>query len=353
MNPFKINQVAQTPMTVSQMGFGGGTLGDPNEIISEIQSLETLDLAYRSGIRFYDTAPWYGLGKSEHRLGAYLRNQPRDSFVLSTKVGKYFTRPENVDTFRSERWVGGFPFVLNFDYTADGFRREYRESLLRLSLNRVDSLVIHDLDQKFHGTPEGVDARFKELIDGGGFAYLKSLKERGEIKAIGAGINFAGLIPRFLEYCDLDFFLVAMPYTLLDQLVLEEDFPLCEKRGVNVISGAVFASGILATGVAKNALYSYQLAGEDIRRKVNAMEQVCARHHIPLGAAALQFPTGHPQVVSVIPGMNSPDIVKNNLEWFQRDIPDDLWAELKEEGLLGAEVPTPKLGGRRLNCPKN
>jgi len=326
-------------MTVPQLGFGGGTLGDPNELDSEIQSLETLDEAFQSGIRFYDTAPWYGIGKSEHRLGAYLRNQPRESFVLNTKVGRYLSRPEDVSNVKQVRWVGGLPFEVNFDYTAAGIERSYRESLLRLSLNRVDSLVIHDLDQKFHGSMEAVDTRFKELIDGGGFEYLKSLKDRGEIKAIGVGINFAELMPRFLSYFDIDFFLVAMPYTLLDQPALDESLPLCESRGVSVISGAVFASGILATGVNNNPLYGYSPAENEIISRVRSMEQVCNRYKVPLGAAALQFPTAHPAVASVIPGMNSPEIVKTNLLWAQMTIPEDLWIELKEEGLLRPDAP--------------
>lgn len=331
-------------MTSPQLGFGGGTLGDPNEIVSETQSFETLNEAYRSGITYFDTAPWYGVGKSEHRLGTFLRNQPRKSFSINTKVGRYLTRPENLDAFSQNRWAGGLPFEVNFDYTAEGFRRSYRESLLRLSLNRVDSLVIHDLDHKFHGSMERVDARFKELTDGGGFEYLKSLKDGGEIQAIGVGINFAELMPRFLEHFDIDFFLVAMPYTLLDQPALDEGLPLCESRGVSVVSGAVFASGILATGVKSNPLYGYRPAEDEIISRVRSMEQVCERYHIPLGAAALQFPAGHPSVVSVIPGMNSPEIVSTNLDWFQLDIPDDLWSELKAEGLLRADVPTPKAG---------
>ena len=341
MNPFQSNRIGDTDLSIPSLGFGGGTLGDPEQMTTEPNALDTLGEAYDLGIRFYDTAPWYGLGKSEHRLGAFLRNQDRQKFWLNTKVGRFLTRPKNVDTFEQQRWAGGLPFEVNFDYTEAGFERAYRESLLRLSLNRVDSLVIHDLDTKFQGSMEGVDASFKELLEGGGFAYLKSLKDAGEIKAIGVGINFADLMPRFLEYCDIDFFLVAMPYTLLDQPALTESFPLCQKRGVSVISGAVFASGILATGVKNNPLYGYQPAEASIIHRVRAMEAICDRYEVPLGAAALQFPKGHPIVASVIPGMNSPEIVETNFDWFQMDIPGDLWAEFKSEGLLGADVPTP------------
>jgi D-threo-aldose 1-dehydrogenase len=338
----KQNQIADTEMYVSQFGFGGGSLGDPNEVISEYQSLDTLDSAHSSGVRFYDTAPWYGNGKSEHRLGTYLRNQPRDSFVLNTKVGKYYTRPKEIETFHQDRWLGGFQFELNFDYTEAGFERSYCESLLRLSMTRVDSLVIHDLDHKFHPEEGGVEKRFRELLEGGGFAYLKSLKARGEIKAIGVGVNFAELMPRFMEYCDIDFFLIAMPYTLLDQPALQGSLPLCEKNGISVVSGAVFASGILATGVDNNPLYGYRPAEDKVITRVRSIEQICNRYNVPLGAVALQFPLGHPSVKAVIPGMNSPEIVKKNLEWFQVGIPSDLWSELKEEGLLGLDVPVPE-----------
>lgn len=341
MDPLKQNRIADTEMFVSQFGFGGGTLGDPNEIISEHQSLDTLTASYSSGITFYDTAPWYGNGKSEHRLGTFLRTQARGTFTLNTKVGRYYTRPQDVETFHQDRWLGGFQFELNFDYTAEGFDRAYRESLLRLSMTRVDSLVIHDLDHKFHPEEGGVEKRFRELLDGGGFEYLKSLKDSGEINAIGVGINYAELMPRFMEYCDIDFFLVAMPYTLLDQPALEVSLPLCEKHGVSVISGAVFASGILATGVRSHPLYGYEPAEDSIISKVGAIERICQRFNIPLGAVALQFPLGHSAVKSVIPGMNSPEIVQKNLDWFKTDIPADLWSELKEEGLLHREVPVP------------
>lgn len=329
-------------MTVPALGFGGGTLGDPNEVISEQQAHETLDTAYQSGIRFFDTAPWYGLTKSEHRVGHYLRQKPRDSFSLNTKVSRIFSRPDDPKTFHQERWKGGLPFQLRFDYSRDGFQRSYEDSLQRLGLNQVDSLTVHDLDYKFHSNDEGVDHCLNQLERDGGIDWLAERKACGEIKAIGAGVNQTVMIPKLIERFDgWDFFLVAMPYTLLDQPALDEGFKLCMQHGISVIIGAVFASGILADPINPSATYGYRPAEAPILEKARAIEKVCERYDVPLGAAALQFPLGHPLVASVIPGANRPEIVKTNLEWIRHPIPGDLWAELKSEKLIRKDAPSP------------
>jgi D-threo-aldose 1-dehydrogenase len=340
IDPFKTRKLGNSDLMVPCFGFGGGTLGDPNEVTSDEQAQATLAVAYDAGIRYFDTAPWYGLTKSEHRMGQFLRNQPRDSFCLNTKVGRVFRRPDNPETFSQDRWKGGFPFDLRFDYTRNGLQRSYEDSLMRLGMNRVDSLAIHDLDFKFHKTEEGVAASLDELEKGGGFEWLLDMKARGEIKAIGAGVNQAEMIPKFLERFEgIDWFLVAMPYTLLDQPALDGVFELCENRGVSVIIGAVFASGILATGVTGKAIYSYLPADQAVVTKVKAIQAIADRYGVPLGAAALQFPLWHPVVVSVIPGSNSPEIVKSNINWMSIEIPKEFWSELKTEGLLREDAP--------------
>ncbi len=342
IDPFALQQLGRSTLSAPQLGFGGGTLGDPGEIISEKRAQSTIDTAYDLGIRYFDTAPWYGLTKSEHRLGHYLRQKPRDSFAINTKVGRIFQRPENPDTFEFPRWRGGLPFNFKFDYTREGFQRSYEDSLQRLSLNRVDALAIHDLDYKFHGTEEVVNAKLQELEKGGGFDWLLERKKAGDIKAIGAGVNQTEMVPKFLERFEgFDYFLLAMPYTLLDQPALDETFDICRENGISIIIGAVFASGILATGVVENAIYRYRPAEQEIIDKVKAIQIVCDRHSIPLGAAALQFPLGHSSVVSVIPGCNSPEIVKTNLDWIQTPIANEFWEELKSEGLLRQDAPTP------------
>jgi D-threo-aldose 1-dehydrogenase len=341
MDPFETRPLGAKGLLVTRLGFGGGTLGDPWEVIDEARADLTVEAAYAAGIGFFDTSPWYGNGKSEHRLGRVLRTKPRESFVLSTKVGRLYFRPEDPKSFSQARWAGGLPFDLRFDYTRDGVLRSYEDSLMRLGLTTIDALLIHDLDLRHQKTEAGVAAGFNQLDAGGGYAALAELKAAGEIRAIGAGINHTGMIPRFLERFEIDFFLVAMPYTLLDQPALAAELPLCLERGVSVVIGAVFASGILARGPAEGALYAYKPAEREVIERTRRIDAVCARHGVPLAAAALQFPLHHPAVASVIPGPNSPGQVRANLLHMRRAIPTDLWAELKAERLLDPAAPTP------------
>ncbi len=341
MDPLARRRLGRTDIQVTALGFGSGTLGDRLEVIDEPRAVATIEAAWEAGIRYFDTAPFYGLGKSEHRVGRVLRTHPRDEFVLSTKVGRVLSRSAGGPAVGEIRWAGGLPFDLRFDYTRDGILRSYEDSTQRLGLARVDALLIHDLDFRFHETEERWQARFRELDAGGGFAALQELKRNGEIRAIGAGINETGMIPRFLRRFDLDLFLVAMPYTLLDQEALEEELPLCLERGAGVVIGAPFASGILATGPRAGASYGYRDADPAALEKTRRIESVCRRHGVPLGAAALQFPLGHPAVAAVIPGPNSPDHARQIVAWMRHKIPADLWGELKAEGLLRSDAPTP------------
>lgn len=341
MDPFEARALGTTRVDVPRLGFGGGTLGDPVEVIDEARADLTVEAAYASGISHFDTSPWYGNGKSEHRIGRVLRTKPRASFVLSTKVGRVYFRPDDPATFRQARWAGGLPFDLRFDYTRDGVLRSYEDSLTRLGLTSVDALLIHDLDLKHQKTEEGIAAAMAQLDAGGGYAALDALRASGEIGAIGAGINHLGMIRHFLDRFDPDFFLVAMPYTLLDQPALAEELPLCARRNVSVVIGAVFASGILARGPAEGALYAYRPAEQAEIARTQRIKAVCDRHGVPLIAAALQFPLGHPVVASVIPGPNSPAQVRSNLQAMRHPIPADLWAELKAEQLIDPAAPTP------------
>jgi D-threo-aldose 1-dehydrogenase len=341
LDPFETRRLGHTEVEVTRLGFGGGTLGDPTEVIDEARADLTVETAYGAGTGYFDTSPWYGNGKSEHRLGRVLRTKPRESFVLSTKVGRVYFRPKDPQSFSQARWAGGLPFDLRFDFSRDGVLRSYEASLMRLGLTTVDALLIHDLDLRHQKTEQGIAAAFDQLDAGGGHAALAELKAAGEIGAIGAGINHTGMIPRFLERFPIDFFLVAMPYTLLDQPALAQELPLCLERGVSVVIGAVFASGILARGPAEGALYGYRPAAPEVLERTRRIAAVCARHGVPLAAAALQFPLHHPAVASVIPGPNSAAQVRDNLLHMRRAIPSDLWAELKAERLIDSAAPTP------------
>jgi D-threo-aldose 1-dehydrogenase len=341
MDPLRLSTIGKTDLQVTRLGFGGATLGDARAVIDEARSAATVESAYVAGIGYFDTSPWYGNGKSEHRFGHVLRTKRRESFVLSTKVGRVFSRPKDVAAFEQVRWLGGLPFELRFDYTRAGVLRSYEDSLTRLGMNRIDALLVHDLDFNHFETEEGVAARFRELEAGGGLAALQELKASGEIRAIGAGINHVGMIPRFLDRFELDFFLVALPYTLLNQEALDVELPLCLERGASVVIGAPFASGILARGPDDDPTYGYRPAEAEMIERTRRIQAVCRRHGVPLGAAALQFPFGHPAVASIIPGPNTPDQVRTNLQWMRTEIPSDLWAELKAEGLLRQDAPTP------------
>jgi len=333
---------------VGRLGFGCAGLGEMSQKISEDEAQSVLQAAWNGGVRYFDTAPFYGCGQSEHRVGHFLRQQPRSEFVISTKVGRVFRAPRDLDAFDGSfqlgeqklYWKGGLPFEFEYDYSYDGIMRSYEDSLQRLGLPSVDLLVIHDLDFLFHQTEERVNAYLKQLSTSG-WRALSELRSSGQISGVGVGINELGMVPRFLDAVDIDFFLVALSYNLLDLSSLKEEFPLCRERNVGIVAGAVYASGILATGPVKGALHNYAPASEEILEKTRRMEAVCQRHSTPLAAAALQFPLAHPLVAAIIPGAIAPGQVEENLERFRHPIPAALWSELKEEGLLPEAAPTP------------
>ena len=339
MNPLATRNLGRTGVALTQLGFGAAHLGELYATVPESQAQDTIGAAFDAGIAYFDTSPWYGRGLSEHRLGRFLRGKRRDSFVLSTKVGRVLFRPADPETFDTSPWRGGLGFDLRFDYTADGLMRSYEDSIQRLGLNRIDLLLIHDVDSLYHG--DDVGRCIDQLANGGGWAALEALRSSGEIKGIGAGINEPAMIPRFLDRFDIDFFLVAMPYTLLDQDVLEVELPRCAERDVGVVIGAPYASGILATGPTDAAMYAYARAEPETKDRVRRLHETCGRFEVPLKAAALQFPLGQPCVAAVIPGAVSAAEVADNLDMARTHIPSDLWAALKSEGLLPAAAPTP------------
>ena len=326
-------------MELSPVGLGGVPLGEIYRVVPEPQARATLDTAWDAGIRYYDTSPWYGRGLSELRFGAMLRHRPRSEFVLSTKVGRTFHRPQDYATFKGAFWKGGLPFEHRFDYTYDGIMRSYDQSLMRLGLNSIDLLLIHDLDVAEIGSEDLVKQHFTDL-ERSGWRALETLRHYGEIAGIGAGVNIMGTIPEFLRRFELDFFLVAMPYTLLDQAPLEHEFPLCLERGVGVVIGSPFASGILATGAgAPNAQYNYVPATPSILDKVRRIEQLCADFGISLKAAAYQFPLRHKIVASVVSGADSPQQAEENAGLVRVAIPDAFWSALRQTGLVHPAAP--------------
>lgn len=340
MKPIPSRPLGHTGIKLPALGLGGAPLGDLFQRIEEDDAQEMLQEAWSCGIRYFDTAPWYGHGLSEHRIGHLLRQQDPAAFICSTKVGRLYSRFAGA-AFESVTapWTGGLPFVPRFDYTYDGIMRSYEDSLMRLGLNRVQALVVHDLDFGYHQTELNVSARLRELESG--WKALDELKRSAEIAAIGVGINEEAMMGRFLARWPVDFFLVAMPYTLIDQDVLHSAFPACADRGVGIVVGAPYASGILATGPVKGAKYRYASASPEVLDKVSRIQAVCERHGVPLKAAALQFPLAHPIVASVIPGALTHEHVRENRELFDFPIPSDLWAELQFARLIHNDAPLP------------
>lgn len=338
MDPTQTRILGKSGVAVTELGFGGASIGELFVRVSERDAQATIEAAWDAGVRYFDTSPWYGRGLSELRTGAGLRDHPRRDYALSTKVGRWL-RPATTEGFDGAPWLGGAPNEVVFDYTYDGIMRSVEQSRLRLGITRFDVAFIHDLDNLYFD-PATMDGHFRDLAESG-WRALEELRAGGQIGAIGAGINDLGLMPRFLDIGDIDAFLVAMPYTLLDQAVLDAEFPESVARGVGFIIGAVYASGILAKGPVPGARYAYADPSTEILQKTRRILAVCDRHGVPLAAAALQFPLGHPSVASVIPGASSPVQQARNVAAFRHPIPADLWAELKHEGLLREDAPVP------------
>jgi D-threo-aldose 1-dehydrogenase len=332
-------KLGRTGVEVTALGFGGATIGI-NPSVTEAQAQETLQAAWEAGLRYFDTAPWYGRGLSELRVGQLLRGLPRDEFVLSTKVGRVLRAPVDPYAPAASPQAGGLPFEVRFDYSRDGIMRAYEDCLQRLGLARIDLAIVHDLDLGYHAPQPRWDALMGQLVTGG-WQALADLRAAGLIRGIGVGINPLGMIPRFLDLFDPDFFLLAGRYTLLEQEALTAELPACVERGVGIVIGAVFNSGLGATGPVPGARYDYREATPPELDKAARIQAVCRRHSVPLAAAALQFPLAHPAVASVIPGPITPEQVQLNLAGVRHPIPPDLWRELKAERLLRQDAPTP------------
>jgi D-threo-aldose 1-dehydrogenase len=340
VDPFALRKLGTSDIMLPAIGMGGAPLGDLYVKISDAEAQATLQTAWDEGIRYYDTAPWYGRGQSEHRIGRHLYHRPRNEVLLSTKVGRILRAPPNPAAFDRGIWAGGLAYDIRWDYSYDGIMRAYEDSLQRLGMNRIDMLIIHDLDLWHHTTEAGVSAYLAQLKTSG-YRALEELKSHGLIGAIGAGINHLGMIPRFFDLVHLDFFMLAMRYTLGEQETLDVELPLCVKHNAGIVIAGVFSSGLYATGPVPGAKYNYADASPEELERARRIQAVCKRHNVPMAAAALQFPMHHPAVASVVPGGFRPEHVTNNLDLFRTEIPAALWAELKHEGLLRKDAPTP------------
>jgi D-threo-aldose 1-dehydrogenase len=345
MKNLPARRIGQTELEVSVLGLGGAPLGDLYERIPEERAVATLEIAYQRGIRFFDTAPLYGHGLSEHRLGHVLRSKPRADLVVSTKVGRWL-RPERGELVDRGQFAGGLNFQTVYDYSYDGTMRALEQSYHRLGMDRVDIALIHDVDIWTHGSAEAYERRFREAMDGA-YRALDELRRSGVVRAIGVGINEVAPCVRFAKEAAFDCFLLAGRYTLLEQNGLNDLFPLAEQHGFSLLLGGPFNSGILATGATPGAKYNYKPAPPAIIKQVARIEAVCKRHDVPLAAAAIQFPLGQPTIASIVTGAVSPFEVERNAAYVDMQIPRSLWDELKAEKLLAADAPVPVIRAAR------
>lgn len=331
---------SSAPVPLTRMGLGGAPLGNLFKAIPEEDAQATLQAAWDAGIRYFDTAPQYGLGLSELRFGQAIRRFGREGLTLSTKVGRILEdcAPDEVSAVA---FVDTPQKRIVYDYSYEGVMRSHEASLLRLGIDHVDVLLVHDVDAFTHGSREVADAKVRELFDRGGYRALEELKANGQVKAIGAGVNEWEVCEKLLGLGDFDCFLLAGRYTLLEQEALESFLPLCVQRDVAIILGGPYNSGILATGAIEGARYNYMPAPPPILDRVRRIEAACRDNGVSLIEAALQFVLGHPAVRTVIPGAIRPREVEANVALLERPIPETLWSDLKSAGLLRPDAPTP------------
>jgi D-threo-aldose 1-dehydrogenase len=337
MLPSVKKKFGRVDLDVTAFGFGTAPIGNIFNPISDETSDAMMQRAWEAGVRYFDTAPMYGHGLAELRTGQGLRWKNRDDFVLSSKVGRLL-KPAKRSDIKFAPWVDAAPFTQHFDYSYDGTMRSVEDSLQRMGLERLDICFIHDIDVFTRGAEQA--AVFAQAMNGC-WRALESLRNQGVIKAIGVGVNEWEVCYEALKQRDFDCFLLAGRYTLLEQDALNDFLPMCERRGVAVVVGGGFNSGILATGAKPGAKYNYAAAPAAILERVTRIEGVCAEYGVPLPAAALQFVVAHPAVPSFLAGTRTVEQLQQNLKWFSQPIPSEFWRELKKKGLLREDAPVP------------
>jgi D-threo-aldose 1-dehydrogenase len=323
-DPSVRRRVGATQVEISRLGLGTAPLGGWPEAVSRDGALATIRRAWDRGIRFFDTAPFYGAGQAEVFLGEALADKPREAFSLSTKTGRrLLAGPDEVEFFKGAR-----PFHSVFDYSSDGVADAIRDGQARLSLGAPDIVLVHDPDSHHSDVLQKAYPR------------LRAMRDAGEFGALGVGMNYVDPLVRFAQEADFDVFLLAGRYTLLEQTALDELFPLVEERGISIVAGGVFNSGLLIEPK-PGAMYDYAPASGDIIDKARALEAVCRQFDVPLRAAALQFSAAHPAVTAVVIGARTPEEVDDTLANAALAIPGELWTALKQQGLVREDAPVP------------
>jgi D-threo-aldose 1-dehydrogenase len=326
-------RVGQTALEVTAIGFGTATIGGSRIPVSREEGEAMVRAAWDAGLRYVDTAPFYGVGAAERRVGEALRDKPREELVLSTKVGRLL-KPRRGQVASTDGRHAPLPFTVVYDYSYDGIMRSLEDSYQRLALDKIDILYVHDIGTYQH--QEAAPGHMKVLRESG-YRALVELKRAGLISAIGIGVNEKDVLLEALGWADWDVFLLAGRYTLLEQAPLDDLLPLCEQRGTSIVIGGPFNSGILAG----RDTWNYASAPAEVIARVKRIQVVCDRHSVPLPAAALQFPLAHKVVCATIPGPRTVAEFRQNLELIRMKIPTAFWTELKHEKLLHKDAPVP------------
>jgi D-threo-aldose 1-dehydrogenase len=333
-------ELGATGLEVSELGFGGAAIGNLYRELADDDASAAVRESFTAGVRYFDTAPFYGFGLSEVRLGQALQGAQALP-VISTKVGRRLvpTGPQDASVGR-EGYFSPRPFAPVFDYSYESVMRSHAESLERLKVARIDILLCHDIGRMTHGAAHS--ARVAEFLEGG-YRAMRELRDAGMVRAIGLGVNEWEICVELLATCELDCILLAGRYTLLEQPALATLLPLCEQRRVSILCGGPFNSGILAAGSRAGASthYNYAAPPPAVLERVTQLERLCADFSVPLQAAALQFPLGHPQIASVVAGCANGAEARNCAAMYSHAIPPEFWRALRERGLVDVRAPLP------------
>jgi len=334
------NRQDKGALTFTELGFGTAPLGGLYRAVSADEAHATMTAAWQAGVRYFDTAPLYGLGQAETRLNRLLQDRPRAECIVSSKIGRILRNCGPGEVHEGQgKWFNVPARIGVYDYSYDGTMRSLEFTLERTGLDRLDVIYVHDLDVWTHGSAATMQA-YRDDFMAGGYKALLDLRDQGVIRAFGGGMNEWESAQWMVERGDFDIFLLAGRYTLLEQEALTSFLPLCLQRGIGIVVGGPYNSGILATGPKPGAFYNYDPAPPAILEKVRQIEAICTAHNTRMVDAAFQFPLLHPAILSIIPGAQTPAEVQANARAAAATIPAALWADLKSAGLMRQDAPT-------------
>lgn len=332
----KSRGLTNTSLSLSEIGFGGAGLGNLLRPVNNLEADAAVQKAWQSGVRYFDSAPHYGAGLSERRMGVALHSLQAPDRVISSKVGRMLRPLPDAQFSQDMDFVDAAPFIRDYDYSYDAVMRSFEDSIQRMGVSRIDILLMHDIGSVVHGDEH--DNIFKKAMDSG-FKAMDELRSQGVVKSIGLGVNEWQVCSQTMSHADFNCFMVANCFTLLNNSIADKFVGDCKTKGVDLIVAAPFNSGILATGSENPSEYFYEQAPKEIIEQVKKLEKVCREFDVSLGAAAIQYPLRFDVVKSVVIGMTDTSRIDINMGWYQESIPEEFWSALKQQGLLNDVGP--------------